>query len=108
MTTTSIMTRFVAVCLLVAVPASGVAAFSVSRPVSTTRALYQQQQHQSIAFESSTTAMHMAAPRIKIDPNKQDDDDDRLNPAVFKNALYLGSIAFAILLPIFFLVASQK
>jgi hypothetical protein len=105
------MNRFIAVFLLLAVAATGVFAFSVS-PSSSNIAtrVHQQQQQQSTttatAFESST-AMHMAAPRIKIDPNKQD-DDDRLNPAVFKNALYLGSIAFAVLLPIFFLVASQK
>jgi len=44
--------------------------------------------------------------KIKIDPNAK--ESERVNPAVFKNALYLGSIAFAVLLPVFFLVASSK
>jgi hypothetical protein len=40
--------------------------------------------------------------RVKIDPDAK---EERVNPAVFKNAAYLGSIAFAVLLPLFFLLA---
>jgi len=41
--------------------------------------------------------------RVKVDPN---DKEEKLNPAVFKNAFYLGSIAIAVGLPIFFLIWS--
>ena len=44
--------------------------------------------------------------RVKVDPNEK--KEERLNPAVFKNALYLGSVAFAVLLPVIFLVAGSK
>jgi len=49
-----------------------------------------------------TTALHL---RVKVDPNEK---PDKLNPATFKNAAYLGSIAIAVLLPVFFLIASSK
>jgi hypothetical protein len=41
--------------------------------------------------------------KVKIDPKKS---DDRINPAVFRNAAYLGSIAVAVLLPVIFLIWS--
>ena len=52
---------------------------------------------------AAATALHMV--KVKVDPKAK---EERVNPAVFKNAIYLGSIAFAILLPIFFLVAASK
>ena len=52
---------------------------------------------------AAATALNMV--KIKVDPNAK---EERVNPAVFKNAIYLGSIAFAVLLPIFFLVAASK
>ena len=49
-----------------------------------------------------STALNL---RVKVDPNEK---EERLNPAVFKNALYLGSVAFAVLLPVVLLVADSK
>ena len=47
---------------------------------------------------SSNTSLNL---KVKVDPNKK---EDRLNPAVFRNAAYIGSIAVAVLLPVVFLV----
>ena len=56
----------------------------------------------STLSSASTTALSL---RIKVDPEEK---EERLNPAVFKNALYLGSVAFAVLLPVFLLLAGSK
>lgn len=51
--------------------------------------------------QQSLTSLQMV--RVKIDPNAPK-DDGRLNPAVFKNAAYLGSVVIALLLPLGFLL----
>jgi hypothetical protein len=43
--------------------------------------------------------------KVKVDPDQK---KERMNPAVFKNSLYLGSIAFAVLLPVILLIAGSK
>lgn len=86
------------------------AAFSVSSNKalverrSIRRSIRQSQRTTTLPISSSatTTALNL---RVKVDPNEK---PDRLNPAVFKNALYLGSVAFAVLLPVVLLVASSK
>eukprot|EP00977_Amphora_coffeiformis_P020989 scaffold8690_cov190-Amphora_coffeaeformis.AAC.16 len=54
-----------------------------------------------IAFSTTKTSLN-----LKVDPNKK--QEERINPAVFKNGLYLGSIAFAVLLPLALLLAASK
>ena len=55
-----------------------------------------------VAFSTTSTSLNL---KVKIDPNAK---EERVNPAVFKNALYLGSIAFAVLLPVALLIAGSK
>lgn len=100
------MYRLLVTAFLVAFLASSAAAFShapnsnavgVSRPgiAQTTTAF-------PTASLTSTTSLRL---RVEADP---DQEGDRINPAVFKNGLYLGSIAFAVLLPVFLLVVGSK
>lgn len=109
------MVRFLALLvLLVVLAASNVASFSVS-PVKNNKVASSIARASSTATTTSpfaaaaaaasttTTAMHMV--KIKVDPNAK---EERLNPAVFKNAFYLGSVAVAVLLPVFFLIAASK
>ena len=54
-----------------------------------------------IVFSTTMTSLN-----LKVDPKKK--TEERMNPAVFENALYLGSIAFAVLLPVALLLAANK
>jgi len=99
--------------LLVALAATNVVAFSVVSPVKNNKVATSSIARASstttttssfvAAASTTTTAMHMV--KIKVDPNAK---EERLNPAVFKNAFYLGSVAVAVLLPVFFLIAASK
>ena len=106
------MYRFLAALLIfTALAATNVASFQVVSPASAVASrIAKPTTTASSTFASSattttTTAMNMV--RVKVDPKDQK-ESSRINPAVFKNALYLGSIGAAILLPIFFLIASSK
>ena len=107
------MTRFLALLFLAVLAATSIDGFTIGSAVT-------HKLQSSIARTTSTpgaaspfassantataaTAMHMV--KIKVDPNAK---EERVNPAVFKNALYLGSIAVAVLLPVFFLIAASK
>jgi len=99
------MYRFLVCLLLVALAATNVASFSVTpanKVLSTARTTTGASPFTEVAAPS-LTAMNMV--KIKIDPNAK---EERINPAVFKNGLYLGSIAFAVLLPLFFVFAASK
>ena len=61
----------------------------------------------------AATSFKAATPRTAINAKVrvvQDANErkQRLNPAVFKNALYLGSIAVAVVLPVVLLVAGSS
>ena len=45
--------------------------------------------------------------QLKINVDEIDEDESRINPAVFKNALYVGSVVIALGLPVAFLVWSS-
>lgn len=92
------MNRFFAF-LLLALLASNTGAFIVSP------------KHALLSTSSSPTArtmspfVPMTILHLKVKVKEEDLKDDKLNPAVFKNAAYLGSILIALLLPLFFLLA---
>mmetsp|Transcript_17289 Transcript_17289/g.35819 ORF Transcript_17289/g.35819 Transcript_17289/m.35819 type:complete len:99 (+) Transcript_17289:203-499(+) len=98
------MFRSFLTCLVVLALASNhVTAFQVtsSNVVAGARPTMTQQASVPL-FEKSSTALNL---KVKIDPEAA--KSDRTNPAVFKNALYLGSVAFAVLLPLIFLLAAK-
>lgn len=94
------MNRFLALLLTALVAQT--AAFSVaphgSKVASATRTM-KTTPFSYPAVESSSTALHL---RVKVDP--EDMKQDRINPAVFKNAAYVGSVLIALALPLFFLL----
>ena len=87
------------VVLLVGTASSFTTVNSQSKVMVGTRRVQEVHSVATSSLMSSSTALQL---RVE---QSDDDDSDRLNPAVFKNALYLGSVAFAVLLPLFFVVA---
>ena len=66
------------------------------------RSMRQRSMQEEVSTRQSSTALSL---RVKVDPNEK---EERLNPAVFNNALYLGSIIVAVFLPVALLVAGSK
>ena len=102
------MCRSLVSLLVVALVASNAAAFapaarSVISAQATSQTVASTTPSSPFVASSSNTAMNMV--RVKVDKNAK---EEKLNPAVFKNAAYLGSIAIAVLLPVFFLLAASK
>jgi len=98
---------FFAFLLVAVLAATNISSFQVS-PVgvaaSTRTASFSSAYDFSGSESTTSTSLNMV--RVKVDP--KDLKEERLNPAVFKNALYLGSVVVAVLLPVLFLIASSK
>jgi hypothetical protein len=101
------MNKIIQTLLIALAVLSGITtAFTVKTPVhtslvSTSTSIRVPSSDSFYNHAQSLTSLHMV--RVKIDPNAPK-DDERINPAVFKNAIYLGSIVVAVLLPFAFLI----
>jgi hypothetical protein len=93
------MNRFLALVLL-ALIASNAQAFVVAPKYAALSTSSSPMTKTSSSPFSSTTMLH-----LKVKVKEEDLKEEKLNPAVFRNAAYLGSIAIALLLPLFFLFA---
>mmetsp|Transcript_29654 Transcript_29654/g.81525 ORF Transcript_29654/g.81525 Transcript_29654/m.81525 type:complete len:100 (+) Transcript_29654:150-449(+) len=97
------MFRSFLLCLVAAVLATSTQAFQINTGLTSARTT------STTGFAPleapvavSSTALNL---KVKVDPDAV--KNDRTNPAVFKNALYVGSVAFAVLLPLIFVVAGN-
>jgi hypothetical protein len=88
-----VMNRVITLLLAILFAVNTVAAFTI-QPVALARA-----QPVAPCTPFSSTSLHL---KIKVDPEAE--KSNRVNPAVFKNAAYGGSIALAVILPLAFII----